>query len=357
MSQALHKTALIMAGGTGGHIFPGIAMAKALQAAGWRVVWLGGQTGMEHKLVPAHGFELRTVAFSGVRGKGLKTLALLPARLVSAWWQARRIVREVKPQVVLGFGGYISAPGGLAAVSCGVPLFLHEQNALPGMANKLLSYVSRRVFTAFPGALRRGQWVGNPLRTEFTEQALPTERFAGRQGPLRLLVIGGSLGAQALNTIVPQALALIPPERRPQVLHQSGEKQMEALQANYASAQVEAQLTPFIDNTATAYAEADLVLCRAGASTVTELAAVGAAACFVPFPHAVDDHQTVNANYLVAHDAAWLMPQSSISAASLAAFLEQLDRKQLEERAVKALHLAKTDAVVQMLAACEEVAA
>lgn len=357
MTSTSQKTALIMAGGTGGHIFPGIAVAKGLERAGWRVVWLGGQTGMEHKLVPAHGFELRTVAFSGVRGKGIKTLLTLPWRLGSAWRQSRRIMRELKPQVVLGFGGYISAPGGLAAASCGVPLFLHEQNALPGMANKLLSYVSRRVFSAFPGALRRGQWVGNPLREEFMQQALPIERFAGREGPLRLLVIGGSLGAQALNTIVPQALALIPPERRPVVLHQSGEKQMQALQANYANAEVEAELTPFIDNTATAFAEADVLLCRAGASTVTEIAAVGAAACFVPFPHAVDDHQTVNANYLVAHDAAWLMPQSSMTAPSLAAFLEQLDRKQLQERAVKALYLAKTDAVAQMVAACEEVAA
>ncbi|THT96467.1 undecaprenyldiphospho-muramoylpentapeptide beta-N-acetylglucosaminyltransferase [Lampropedia puyangensis] len=357
MSPTLQKTALIMAGGTGGHIFPGIAVAQGLERAGWRVVWLGGEAGMERKLVPAHGLNMRTVAFSGVRGKGLKTLALLPWRLASAWWQARRIVKQERPQVVLGFGGYISAPGGLAAASCGVPLFLHEQNALPGMANKLLSYVSRRVFTAFPGALRRGQWVGNPLRQAFLEQALPADRFAGRQGPLRLLVIGGSLGAQALNTVVPQALALIPAERRPLVLHQSGEKQMEALQNHYANAQVEAQLTPFIDNTAQAYAEADIVLCRAGASTVTEIAAVGAAACFVPFPYAVDDHQTMNADYLVAPQAAWLMPQTQLTAEALAAFLSQLDRPTLLARAQKAQHLAKTDAVDQMVAACEEVLA
>ncbi|PAT37380.1 undecaprenyldiphospho-muramoylpentapeptide beta-N-acetylglucosaminyltransferase [Vandammella animalimorsus] len=352
--SAAGKRVLIMAGGTGGHIFPGIAVAQALQASGWQVAWLGGTGGMEHQLVPGYGVELHTVAFAGVRGKGVKPLLLLPWRLGSAWLQARRLMAQLQPQLVLGFGGYISVPGGLAALSRRIPLVLHEQNAVPGLANRLLAHVARLTFTAFPKALRGAQWVGNPLRAEFAQQASPRKRFAQREGPLRLLVIGGSLGAQALNDIVPRALALIPAPQRPQVTHQSGAKQLEALKANYAQAGVEAELTPFIKNTARAYAEADLVLCRAGASTVTEIAAVGAAACFVPYPHAVDDHQTANANYLVAEDAAWLVQQNALTPQALAEFIQRLTRDELRARAAKAQALAKMDAVEQIVQACEE---
>ncbi len=272
------KVALIMAGGTGGHIFPGLAVAQALREQGWRVHWLGAPDSMEARLVPPQGFALETIEFGGVRGKGLKTLALLPFRLLKAFWQALAVVRRVQPDVLVGFGGYITFPGGMMGVLAGKKLVLHEQNSVAGAANKVLAGVADRVFAAFPGALKQAQWVGNPLRESFLRQPDPAQRFAGRSGPLKLLVVGGSLGAKALNDIVPRALALIPEGARPAVLHQSGAKQIEALRANYTAAGVQAELTPFIDDTAQAFADADVVICRAGASTVTEIAAVGAAA-------------------------------------------------------------------------------
>ncbi|MDZ4399983.1 undecaprenyldiphospho-muramoylpentapeptide beta-N-acetylglucosaminyltransferase, partial [Hydrogenophaga sp.] len=304
--------ALIMAGGTGGHIFPGLAVAEALRERGWRVHWLGAPASMESRLVPPRGFALETIDFGGVRGKGVLTLALLPLRLLRAFWQALQVVRRVKPDVVVGLGGYISFPGGMMGVLAGKPLVLHEQNSVAGMANKVLAGVADRVFTAFPNVFKKAQWVGNPLRAPFLRQPAPAERFAGRSGPLRLLVVGGSLGAKALNDVVPQALALIPEPQRPSVVHQSGEKQIDALRANYIAAGVHAELTPFNDDTAQAFADADLIVCRSGASTVTEIAAVGAAALFVPFPAAVDDHQTTNARFLADVGAAWLVPQAEL---------------------------------------------
>jgi UDP-N-acetylglucosamine--N-acetylmuramyl-(pentapeptide) pyrophosphoryl-undecaprenol N-acetylglucosamine transferase len=312
---------------------------------------------MEHDLVPARGFAFEPVAFSGVRGKGIQTLALLPLRLLRAFWQSLQVVRRVRPDVVLGLGGYISFPGGMMASLWGKPLVLHEQNSVPGMANKILSQLADRVFTAFPGVFKTGQWVGNPLRRAFTEQASPAERFVGRTGPLRLLVVGGSLGAKALNDTVPQALALLPLASRPVVVHQSGAKQIDALRANYQAAGVEAELTPFIDDTASAFAEADVVICRAGASTVTELAAVGVAALFVPFPFAVDDHQTTNAQFLVAAGGGWLKPQAELTAQGLADWLAGLDRAQLLEVANKACAQKKMNATREVLMACEELAA
>ncbi len=348
------KTALIMAGGTGGHIFPGLAVAQALRARGWRVHWLGAPGSMEARIVPPQGFALETIDFSGVRGKGLATLALLPLRLVRAFWQAWQVVRRVQPDVVVGLGGYISFPGGLMAVLAGKPLVLHEQNSVAGMANRWLARVAKRVFTAFPEVLPRGQWVGNPLRSAFLQQSEPAARFAGRSGPLRLLVVGGSLGARALNEIVPQALALIPPDRRPQVTHQSGTAQIEQLRANYQAAGVQAELTPFIEDTASAFAAADLIVCRAGASTVTEIAAVGAAAVFVPFPAAVDDHQTANAQFLVQAGGGWLVQQRDLSPQWLAEMLQNTERPALMERALKAKNMQKTRATDAVVAACEE---
>lgn len=345
--------ALVMAGGTGGHIFPGLAVAEALREKGWRVHWLGSPGSMESRLVPPRGFPLETIEFGGVRGKGVITLALLPLRLLRAFWQALAVVRRVKPDVVLGLGGYISFPGGMMAVLAGKPLVLHEQNSVAGMANKVLASVADRIFTAFPNVLAKGQWVGNPLRTPFLQQAAPDQRFAERTGPLRLLVVGGSLGAKALNDTVPKALALLPLSKRPQVLHQSGEKQIDELRANYIAAGVLAELTPFIDDTAQAFADADLVVCRAGASTVTEIAAVGAAALFVPFPAAVDDHQTTNARFLVDAGAAWLVPQPRFTPQSLAQTLQTATRSQLMEMANKAKQMEKTDAVAAVVAACE----
>ena len=352
----MSKTALIMAGGTGGHIFPGLAVAQALRERGWKVHWLGAPDSMESRLVPPQGFTLETIDFSGVRGKGLVTLALLPLRLLKAFWQALAVVRRVKPDVVVGLGGYISFPGGMMAVLAGKPLVLHEQNSVAGMANRVLAGVADRVFTAFPKVFAKGQWVGNPLRPAFTQQPLPAARFAGRSGPLRLLVVGGSLGARALNDIVPQALALIPADVRPQVLHQSGAKQIDALRANYAAAGVEATLTPFIDDTAQAFADADVIVCRAGASTVTEIAAVGAAAVYVPFPSAVDDHQTTNARFIVDAGGGWLLPQGELGAEMLSNMLQNMQRSTLLERAEQAKNMQKIEATTAVVRACEELA-
>ena len=348
------KCALIMAGGTGGHIFPGLAVAQALRERGWRVHWLGAPNSMESRLVPPKGFPLETVNFSGVRGKGLRTLLALPVRLVRALVQSLQVIRRVQPNVLVGLGGYITLPGGLMGALMGKPLVLHEQNSVAGMANKVLAVVARRVFTAFPKVMAKGQWVGNPLRTEFLAQPDPDARFAGRSGPLRLLVVGGSLGARALNTVVPQALALIPANLRPTVVHQSGDKQIEELRGNYAAAGVQAQLTPFIDDTAKAFADADWVICRAGARTVTEIAAVGAAALFVPFPSAVDDHQTHNARFLVDQGGGWLVPQSELTPQLLADMLQNTERSALLQRGLQAKMMQMTQATEAVVAACEE---
>ena len=355
------RCALIMAGGTGGHIFPGLAVAEALRQRGWRVHWFGGrgrpgQPSMESQLVPARGIPFESITFGGLRGKGPVTLALLPLRLLQAFWQSIGVVRRVQPDVVVGLGGYISFPGGMMSVLLGKPLVLHEQNSVAGLANRVLAEVADRVFTAFPGVLKKAQWVGNPLRSAFLSQPPPAERFAGRSGPLRLLVVGGSLGAKALNDLVPQALALIPFTERPKVVHQSGAAQIEALRQAYAAAGVQAELTPFIEDTACAFAEADLVICRAGASTVTEIAAVGAAAIFVPFPFAVDDHQTTNARFLVDAGGGWLVPQKDLNAVGLAQMLRGLDRDQLLRRAEAAKQLQKTEATDHVVRACEELA-
>jgi len=351
------KVALVMAGGTGGHIFPGLAVAQALRERGWRVHWLGAPGSMESRLVPPQGFALETIEFGGVRGKGLVTLALLPLRLLKAFWQAWRVVRRVQPDVLVGFGGYITFPGGMMGVLAGKRLVLHEQNSVAGTANKVLASVADRVFTAFPNVFAKGRWVGNPLREAFVRQAEPEARFAGRSGPLKLLVVGGSLGAKALNDIVPQALALIPAAQRPSVLHQSGAKQIDELRANYAAAGVQAELTPFIDDTAQAFADADVIVCRAGASTVTEIAAVGAAAVFVPFPHAVDDHQTANARFLVEQGGGWLIPQKALTAEKLAEMLQNTERSTLLERARDAKKMQKIQATHEVVAACEELSA
>jgi UDP-N-acetylglucosamine--N-acetylmuramyl-(pentapeptide) pyrophosphoryl-undecaprenol N-acetylglucosamine transferase len=350
------KCALVMAGGTGGHIFPGLAIAEALRERSWRVHWLGAPDSMESRLVPPRGFPLETIDFGGVRGKGKMTLVLLPVRLLKAFWQSIRVVRRVRPDVVIGLGGYITFPAGMVSVLLGKPLVLHEQNSVAGMANKVLAAVADKVFTAFPGVMAKARWIGNPLREGFLKQPAPEQRFAGRSGPLKVLVVGGSLGAKALNDMVPKALAMIPAAVRPQVTHQSGARQIDELRANYAAAGVQAELTPFIDDTAQAFADADLVICRAGASTVTELAAVGAAAVFVPFPFAVDDHQTTNARFIVDAGGGWLLQQRDLTPEGLAQLMQGADRAGLLRMAVAARTVAKTSATADMAQACEELA-
>jgi UDP-N-acetylglucosamine--N-acetylmuramyl-(pentapeptide) pyrophosphoryl-undecaprenol N-acetylglucosamine transferase len=357
MNSTLQRTALIMAGGTGGHIFPGLAVADALRDKGWRVHWLGAPApSMESQLVPPRGFAYEEVQFSGVRGKGLTTLAVLPLKLLRAFWQSLQVMRRIKPDVVVGLGGYITFPAGMMSVLAGKPLVLHEQNSVAGMANKVLAGVADRVFSAFPNVMPKAEWVGNPLRVGFVNQASPAVRYAQRSGPLRVLVVGGSLGAQALNTLVPQALALMPEAQRPQVKHQSGAKQIDALREAYASAGVQAELTPFIEDTAQAFGEADLVIARAGASTVTELAAVGVAALFVPFPHAVDDHQTTNAQFLVNNGGGWLVQQAALTAQDLAQRLQTVTRDELLVCAEKAYAMRKTNATQDVVHACEALA-
>jgi len=347
---------MIMAGGTGGHVFPALAVADALREAGWRVLWLGARSGMEATLVPSRGYEMAWVRFSGLRGKGLVAKLLLPLNLLVAFWQSARAILAHRPDVVLGMGGYISFPGGMMASLLNRPLAIHEQNSIAGLANKVLARLADRVLVAFPGALPNGEFVGNPVRPEIARLAPPAERFAARSGPLRVLVVGGSLGAAALNDTVPRALALLPAELRPQVVHQSGAKHVEQLRANYEAAGVQATLAAFIEDMAAAYDAADLVVCRAGATTVAELAAAGVASLLVPFPFAVDDHQTTNARYLVERGAAVLVRQRDLSPERLAELLRGFTREQLREMAERARSAAKPDATEAVARACMELA-
>ena len=351
-------TALIMAGGTGGHIFPGLAIAEVLRSQGWNVHWMGAPSpSMESTLIPAKGFAFESVQFGGVRGKGVSTALMLPWRILKALAQSWLLIKRLRPDVLVGLGGYITFPGGLMGVVCGKPLILHEQNSIAGMANTWLAKIARKVFSSFPGALPHAVWVGNPLREEFLNQDPPLQRFAQRQGPLRVLVMGGSLGAQAINQTVPQALALIPLQDRPSVVHQGGEKHLAALKAAYAEVNVAAELTAFIHNTAEEMALADVVICRAGASTVSELSAVGVAAWMVPFPHAVDDHQTKNAHFLSDQGAGWLIPQNELTPQLLAHHLQTISRETLVQVATKAYALRQTQAAEKVALACTEVLA
>lgn len=350
------KTLMVMAGGTGGHIYPGLAVADLLHARGWRIVWLGNPDGMEARLVPSRGYEMAWVRFAALRGKGLLTKLLLPLNLLRGFWQALRELMRVKPSVVLGMGGYITFPGGMMAALTGRPLVLHEQNSVAGLANKVLAGIADKVLSGFPNALKKGEWCGNPVREDIALLPAPAARFAERSGPLKLLVVGGSLGATALNDVVPRALALLPAAARPVVTHQSGTKQIEVLRANYAAAQIEGELLPFIDDMAQRYADADLVLCRAGAATIAELAAAGVASLLVPFPFAVDDHQTTNAKFLADAGAAILLPQRELTAQKLAELLSELTRERLFDMAEKARALAKPDATRIVADACERLA-
>lgn len=350
---------LVMAGGTGGHVFPGLAVAAALRQLDIPVVWLGSEGGMEQSLVPRHEIPFEAVRVSGVRGKGWLKKLRLPIELGRAFLQARSVLKRVRPRSVLSLGGYAAGPGGLAAFWLRRPLLVHEQNSIPGLTNRVLARLARRVLTGFPTAFAgRGQWVGNPVRAEIAALPPPAERLGGRSGPLRLLVIGGSQGAQALNRLLPQALALIDEAQRPQVWHQCGQRMVDNALLGYRQAGISGRVVAFIDDMAAAYAWADLVVCRAGALTLAELTAAGVASLLVPFPHAVDDHQTANARWLCSAGAAELMPESTLDAATLAARLRELgnDRAQLLAMAEAARGLARPGAAEAVAQACIEVA-
>ncbi len=394
----MSRTAMIMAGGTGGHIYPGLAVADALRAQGWNIVWLGVPNSMEAELVPKHGYPVAWVNFSGVRGKGLVRLLTLPFTLLRALGQSADAIFRHRPDVVLGMGGYITMPGGLMAAILRRPLVIHEQNSIAGMSNKVLAKLATRVLSGFPDVLKKTTWCGNPVRADIAAVVEPQARFANRSGKLNVLVVGGSLGAQALNEALPKALALLreqsallPPCRGKvgmgveslmpttstpsltlplqgggesssdgciefNVIHQTGKKHFETVKKIYEQAGISADIRPFLDDMANQYANADVVICRAGALTIAELAAAGVASVLVPFPFAVDDHQTYNARFLSEKGAAVLLPQTDLNAEKLAQLLRDLDREKLKAMAIAARALAKPDATAQVAQVCRELA-
>ncbi|MDC6379576.1 undecaprenyldiphospho-muramoylpentapeptide beta-N-acetylglucosaminyltransferase [Pseudomonas graminis] len=349
---------LIMAGGTGGHVFPALACAREFQARGYTVHWLGTPRGIENELVPAAGLKLHLINVTGLRGKGRLSLLKAPFMLIKALLQARKVVRELSPVCVVGFGGYVTGPGGLAAKLAGVPLIIHEQNAVAGTANRSLASFAARVCEAFPqtfAASAKRRTTGNPVRAELFFET-PRQTLIGRRP--RLLVLGGSLGAEPLNKLLPEALAQVPADIRPEVFHQAGKHHDEVTAERYRAAGVEAQVAPFIKDMAQAYGWADLVVCRAGALTVSELAAAGLPSLLVPLPHAIDDHQSRNAEYLAREGAAFVMPQATTGAAEMAARLKEvlMQPEQLNRMAVTARQLAKPDATNTVVDICLEVA-
>ena len=351
---------MVMAGGTGGHVFPALAVAEELKARGAEIFWLGVPDSFESRVVPEHGIEMEWISIRGLRGKGLLGWITLPFRLFRAMSQAGLVMLRRDPALVLGMGGFVSGPGGLMARLGGIPLVIHEQNAIPGMTNQYLARIATRVLEAFPDsfdAKRGAEVTGNPVRPAIAAIADPAERMAGRQGSLRLLVLGGSLGAQALNETLPEAVALLPEDSRPQVRHQAGANKSEDAKAAYTAAGVDAEVTPFISDMAEAYAWADLVVCRAGALTVAELSAAGVGSLLVPYPHAVDDHQTKNAGYLADNGAAQLLPQKELNPQRLAQMLEPFlgDRDLVLAMAQKARAMALPEATKQVADICEEV--
>jgi UDP-N-acetylglucosamine--N-acetylmuramyl-(pentapeptide) pyrophosphoryl-undecaprenol N-acetylglucosamine transferase len=347
-----------MAGGTGGHVFPALALARALRERSWRVVWLGTRRGIEARLVPAEQIPIEWLSIGGLRGKGAATMLLAPFRLARALFEALRIVHRLRPSVVVGLGGFASGPGGVAAWLLRRPLLIHEQNAVAGFTNRTLARLATQVLAAFPDAFSAGvkaQVIGNPVRSEIASLPPPPVRFAARRGPIRILVIGGSQGAVKLNSVVPQALARVHRGVELEVRHQSGERWLAQAQHCYQEAGVKAEVSAFIDDMAAAYAWADLVICRAGALTVSELAAAGVGALFVPFAAAVDDHQTRNAAYLVKEGAALLISEADLTAERLADALAPLcqGRGKLIAMAERARLMAKPQATAQLAAACE----
>ena len=348
---------LIMAGGTGGHVFPALAVARELRSRDQAVVWLGTRRGLEAELVPAAGFDLECIRVAGLRRKGMVSWLLSPVKLLIALLDALRVLRRLKPRLVLGMGGFASGPGGVAAWLLRCPLIIHEQNSVAGLTNRLLAGIAREVLEAFPGSFSgrvKTHSVGNPVRAEIAALSSPDQRFARRDGPLHLLVLGGSQGALALNETVPAAVALLAESERPVIRHQAGRATLEQAREAYASARVPGEVEAFIDDMSGAYAWADLVICRAGALTISELAAAGLGAILIPYPAAVDDHQTRNAQFLVDAGAATLIPQSILGPGVLAAELRKWtrSRERTLERAMRARQLAQPDAAGRVADYC-----
>lgn len=348
---------LVMAGGTGGHVFPALAVANVLRDRGVAVVWLGAPGSMESRLVPANGFPIEWVRVAGIRGKGLLAWLFAPMRVLKGVWQAMSVIRRVRPRAVIGLGGYVSGPGGIAAWLLRIPLLIHEQNAVAGLTNRMLARLAAQVLEAFPnsfGAKVKVRCIGNPVRADIAAVAEPTLRFARRDGRSRLLVLGGSQGAQRLNSVVPLALARLNPAKRPQVRHQTGARGIESARAAYLEARVDAEVLPFIDDMAAAYAWADLAVCRAGALTIAELQAAGLGAVLVPFPAAVDDHQTKNAEVMVRIGAGRILQERDLTPERLGDCIAELtaDRAGMLAMAESARAARVTDAAAQLADLC-----
>lgn len=350
------NSVVVMAGGTGGHVFPALAVAHYLADQGVQIHWLGTRAGIEADLVPRHGFAITYLDVSGVRGQGIKRLLAAPFKLLRAVVKAVQVMRDVNADCVIGLGGYVTGPGGVAAKLSGRRLVIHEQNAVAGFTNKMLAKIADKILVAFPGALPasgRVQWVGNPVRVDIAALPAPEARYAGHVGAVRVLVLGGSQGAVALNELVPEALALLPPAQRPEIRHQAGKKNIDKAIAKYQSLGLKAEVLPFIDDMRAAYDWADLVVCRSGALTVSEIAAAGVASLLIPFPFAVDDHQTANARFLSDAGAALLFQQSALTAQNLAATLSDvLQRDRLLHMATIARSLAKPESTALVAAEC-----
>jgi len=353
----MSRSIMIMAGGTGGHIFPALAVADVLRSDGWQVTWLGAPDSMEAELVPKHGYEIAWVRFSGLRGKGIVRKLMLPLNLLLALWQSAVALFRYRPDVVLGMGGYITFPGGVMAALLRRPLVIHEQNSVAGMSNKALAKIADRVLSGFPDVLKRAEWCGNPVRDSIAALSEPEQRYKERSGVLNVLVVGGSLGAQAINECLPQALFCMPKAMDPRVIHQTGKKHFSDVQELYNSAGLAAEVKPFLDDMAKYYAWADVVICRAGALTVAELAAAGVASILIPFPYAVDDHQTGNAKFLSDKGAAILMPQTELAPRRLAKVLEEMTRDKALSMAQAARALAQPAAAQCVAKVCKELAA
>ncbi len=356
-----NRPILITAGGTGGHVYPGLAVARALQAQGIPVVWMGTPEGLEARVIPEAGIDMVYLSVNGLRGKSKLTLLLAPFQLARALFQSLGIMFSTRPAAVLGMGGFVAGPGGLVAALMGKPVVIHEQNAIPGLTNKLLSRFSKKILEGFPGTFKgrkNATGIGNPVRQDIASLPHPVHRLGDRWGRINLLIFGGSLGAQALNEIVPLALGELPVDKQPEVRHQAGKNKDAATRALYEKMSVKAEITPFIEDMAEAYEWADLVICRSGALTVAELAAAGLASVLVPYPFAVDDHQTANAKYLSEHGAALLMPQEELTKESLAEILADLgnNRDRLIEMSIAARNLAKPQATDEVAAICAELA-